>query len=313
LSAGDQRVEEALHKFVREHSVKSKGALSLVLVLTRDFAKTGAPIDPDNFLTAKGGQVKGLGGARIKAILEEHGISRKLSSEGSRTSRGSIERMRAYAELCNSLAPMTVEDWQEAEAFWIARVREYFASQPIRIPGDRSLSLQELVRKALSEAHARQRQTPGTMYEGIVLQHLVGAKLQLAAPEVEIEHHSVSQADEGTNRAGDFVLNETAVHVSVSPSRELFSRCRENLDAGLRCVVVTAGDGVKAAEVNARQADVESKIDIWEIGQFISTNICEWSGFREENRRIELHRLVDIYNGLVEQYEGDPSLRLEIQ
>lgn len=306
-------LEEALRRFTEENRVRTKGWLSVVVTLTRDFAKVGLPIDSASFKTEKKGQVKGLGGARLKKLLAEHGVQRRLTSEGGRTSRASIHNMEAYAAFCNSLGSLSKADWDQIEQYWIARVQDYFSSEPIRIPGDRSVSLQEVVRKALGEAHRRQQFSPGATYEGSVLQHLVGAKLETACPGVELEHHPVSQADEGTSRPGDFLIHETAIHVSISPSMALMEKCKANLESGLRCVVVTAGDAVKAAEVNARQYGIENRIEIWEVAQFVSTNISEWSGFQSENLRVELERLLDTYNRLVDEHEGDPSLRLEFQ
>ncbi len=42
----------------------------------------GLPLDPDQLLTEGGGQVLGLGRSTVQAILERHGVTRVLASEG---------------------------------------------------------------------------------------------------------------------------------------------------------------------------------------------------------------------------------------
>ena len=71
----------------QEDRVMGKGSLSAALVLTRSFSGDVLPINPEDYKTKKEGQVKGLGGGRVKAILKEHGITRLLAKEGGRTNR----------------------------------------------------------------------------------------------------------------------------------------------------------------------------------------------------------------------------------
>lgn len=61
--------------------------------------------------------------------------------------------------------------------------------------------LEDLVEQAVK----RQQQSPGSTYVGAILQHIVGAKLELALPDTKIEHHGYSVADKAT-RSGDFDL-----------------------------------------------------------------------------------------------------------
>ncbi len=91
--------EQALQEFDATHIGLSKGSLSFVLIITRMLSKKKFPIDPDDFRTAKEGQVAGLGGSAIRKILKEYGIERTLSDEGGRTSRGNMGRLRAYVEV----------------------------------------------------------------------------------------------------------------------------------------------------------------------------------------------------------------------
>lgn len=85
--------EERLKAFQAENHITTKGPLSLVVQFTRMVRDKAFPLNSDDFQTSSKGQVAGLGGANLKKILKEHGITQQLSSEGGRTSRGSMGLM----------------------------------------------------------------------------------------------------------------------------------------------------------------------------------------------------------------------------
>jgi Domain of unknown function (DUF4928) len=152
----------------------------VALVMTQQARVNGLPLDSAGLLTEGGGQVFGLGKSAVQSILQRHGISRVLASEGGRTSRGSIGNMREYVALLNQLHAEGRADLDAIEAFWIARVHEFFAAKPFRIRLDASRSLRTVVRDVLDQAEDRQKTTPGVYYAGAVMQHMVGAKLDCA-------------------------------------------------------------------------------------------------------------------------------------
>ncbi len=88
------KLSARLEEFAREKSFQGKGPLCVALVITRR-AKEGLPLNPERLLAAKGTQVAGLGRSQVQAVLADHGITRLLAAEGGRTSRGSVENMRA--------------------------------------------------------------------------------------------------------------------------------------------------------------------------------------------------------------------------
>src|SRR4051812_33070679 len=114
----DPRQRAALKNFDKLHIGLSKGSLSFALVVTRILKSKTFPVSVDDFVTAKEGQVKGLGGGAVRKILKEYGIDRTLSDEGGRTSRGNMGRLRAYTDVLNTLSKQKVLDLDEAELFW---------------------------------------------------------------------------------------------------------------------------------------------------------------------------------------------------
>lgn len=307
----DVRQKTALEEFDVKHIGLSKGALSFALIITRNLKAKQFPVAADEFRTAQEGQVAGLGGGAVRKMLKEHGIERVLSDEGGRTSRGNMGRLRAYLDVLNTLWRDGALDLEEAERFWVARVHTYFDSQPFTFKLDPLKSLRYAVRQLFGQAAARQREVKGTMYVGAVMQHLVGAKLDTVS-KGKVDHHGFSVADAPSNRSGDFSIGDIAIHVTTAPTEALIRKCRSNLESGLRPIIVTTEDGVGGAKALAKQGDLEDRIDVIEIEQFIATNIYEWSKFARDERQISLRRLIERYNEIVAECESDPSLRIEL-
>jgi hypothetical protein len=301
-----------LQAFDETHIGLSKGSLSLALILTRNAQTKNFPLRSSDFLAPRGGQVAGLGGAAVKKILSEHGVTRILSSEGGRTSRGNIERMNAYIEVLNSLHKSSQLDLPGAEKYWVERTLAYFDAQPFTFKLDPSLSLRSCVRNLLAQAVARQREVFGTMYAGAVMQHLVGAKLDYVT-KGDVKHHGVAVADAPSARAGDFLLGDVAIHVTTAPGEALIRKCQGNLSSGLRPLVVTTEDGVGGTRALAKQAGVDDRVDVIEIEQFIATNVYEWSTFAKGGRPTAVREIIDRYNRIIGECETDPSLRIEFE
>jgi hypothetical protein len=76
--------------------------------------------------------------------------------------------------------------------------------------------------------------------------------------------------------------------------------------------VVTTPDGLAAAQSSAKLAEIEQRVDIIEAGQFIATNIYEWSKFKPEGRKLTVEKLIDSYNEIIEASETDPSLKITV-
>lgn len=297
-----------IEEFRKSHRVNTKGNLAAVLQLNRAFSKDKLPINTNDYLTGKEGQVKGLSGDNCQGILEEYHIKRILASEGGRTSRGTMGLMKDYAALINKAWP-SAEDFSVIEQFWIDRIRKFFNSKPFKLESDDSLSITAAVGYLLEQAKKRQKENPGTMYEGTVLQQLVAAKLSIIMPEVEMNGASV--ADDPTGRGGDFNIGDAAIHCTTAPATLLMEKCKRNIKNGLHPIIITVKDRVKTAWDLAADMDFAERLEVWDIQAFLSTNVHEHGHFDKDARKAMLSELVAAYNKIIDKYENDPSLRIE--
>lgn len=312
----DPKLREFLDSYRSEEKIRTKGPLSVVLQVTdelKGYNNVPAQFE-DTMLTDKGGQVQGLSGTRVSTILQRHGIQRPLSREGGRTSRGSIATVKSYLKCLRQIDSQRLFCVDAIEEYWVEKVKEFFAADPFKISQDASQSIRLVIRDLLNQAVERQKEVPGTQYAGAVLQHLVGAKLELVYGQGHVGHNSFSTSDFQKNRAGDFDIENTAIHVTTAPSEAVLQKCVQNIQQGLRPILLTRGGAqVSAAEVMSQSAGIEDRIDILDAEQFLSANLHEHGRFNDAGRRDAMYRLIDGYNQIIDRYETDPSLRIQFR
>ena len=306
-----EETKESLKPFQAENDVFSKGKLSFVIQFTRMVKDKKFPLHVSDFQTDSKGQVSGIGGGNLKKILKEHGITRQLTSEGGRTSRGSMGLMMAYVTFLNALYDKKKVNLDEAENFWAEEVRQFFNNQPFILSADSSKTIRANLDDLFEQAKKRERQNKGTRYLGIMLQHLVAAKLQVILPEGTFSIHGASVADAQTDRTGDFVINNTSIHCTTMPGDLLMEKCKTNISAGSRPVIITIYDRVHTAMTLVEDAGLAGRVEIWDIQQFLSSNVLEHSLFEDGSRNTALGDIIERYNKIIEAVETDPSLRIE--
>jgi len=292
--------------------IGNKGPLCVALVITRTAAKQGLPIDPAKLVTTAQGQVLGLGKSAVQSILGDYGVTKVLAAEGGRTSRGSIGNMQDYVAFLNKECRVAGFDIKEAEQWWVERVREYFESSPLKLKIDTGATLKASLVGIFDEAKRRQSENRGSTVLGAVMQHLVGAKLETLYSDHPIRHNGYSVADSPTGRAGDFEMGDCVIHVTTAPAVQLIQKCRENLDRGLRPLIISTQAGAAMAENLADQDGISRRIEVLDITQFLVSNMLEWTGFEGSRRRNTFEELIARYNVIVEICETDPSLKIEV-
>jgi hypothetical protein len=301
-----------LTAFRDEKQIVNVGALGTVLVITRKAKKTDFPLNPDGLITDGGGQVKGLSGRSINKILKEHGVNNQVGTESGRTSRGTPNLARAYADFLNDLKTQDLAHIDKIEAWWVARFVDYFNTKPFKLNYDQSKTLVSVLRNLLDQAIDRQRKTPGKTYVGAVLQHLVGAKLELALPDIQITHNGFSVADIVSDRSGDFAIDNAIIHCTTAPSEALMQKCKANIETGKHPIILTISKMIGAAEAKTEELGIDGRVEIMDALQFLACNLYEMSLFKAAQRKITIDKLIEKYNEIVSIHESDASLRIEV-
>lgn len=322
------QVEKTLHQAILNHFLEAAEAwyeshrqqdgkvntntLTTGLVVSR-MIRDGLPITSDRLVSRNKSQVRGMSGKSVAGILSDHGENRVFTREGGRTSRGTLPKAQELANVINSLSESDIagaapeEVSYVLEGFFTEKTRrDFFDKQRIKVDIDPQKPVAQVINDILSAASERSDKPTGA-----VLQHLVGAKLELRFPDVEIGRDQASAADVQTNRAGDFQVGTTAFHVTVSPMEKLMDRCRDNLRHGLRPVVLVPVGRVSAASQITEIADLHDRVSVVEGESFIGTNIEEIASYEGDRIRESLARLIRRYNQRIEAVEVDQSLRID--
>ena len=185
-------------------------------------------------------------------------------------------------------------------------------SKPLRLRVDPSKSLRHIIRELITAALDRQKESLGMMIAGAVVEHLVGAKLEIALPDVTIRHKGFAVTDAPSGGKGDFLVGNSAIHVTTAPTEALLRKCSRNLGENLRPIVITTEIGAGGAEALAANAGILDKVDILEIEQFMATNVYKWSRFVQEKRAVTIGELVEAYNRIIDECETDHSLKISL-
>jgi len=282
------------------------------LIVSRMMAE-GIPIDDARLYSDGKSQVRGLSGSTISKILEQHGETRIFTREGGRTSRGTINLAAAFRDVLNSVqlqenvtvntAPISYQ----LEEFFTRCVRlDYFDKQRITVEIDHTKPVSSVISDILKAAAERSDKPTGA-----VLQHLIGAKLQLRFPDITIGNDRANAADMHTDREGDFQVGTTAFHVTTAPMEKLISRCVENKRAGYRPIILTLESKVLAARQMADNVGMSEQISVQAAENFVGNNIEEIAVFDGDKIREGLARLIRTYNERINRIEVDKSLMID--
>jgi hypothetical protein len=177
---------------------------------------------------------------------------------------------------------------------------------------DTCKSLRANINDLLEQANEMQATGGGTNYVGAMLQHLVGAKLDVVLGPGKIHHHGFSVADHSTDRKGDYQVEAVAIHVTTHPTEALVRKCGENIKAGLKPLIVTHGEAVRPAEFILATFELKDRVDVLDAAQFLTANVYERSLFKAAECKVTLTALLARYNAIVDECETDPSLRIKL-
>ena len=186
----------------------------------------------------------------------------------------------------------------------VGKVLEFHNRERLKVVHDASKSTWQAVHDLLAIARE-------TGKEGPVAQYLVGAKLQLRFPDVEIRNGSYSTSDDQSGRPGDFQVGDTAFHVTVAPMLALYEKCKRNIDQGFRAYLLVPDRSLVGARQNV-EAMMQGQVSVESIESFVGQNVEELSTFSRNKLIDEFGRLLQTYNKRVNEVEADKSMLIEI-
>lgn len=297
-------------KVVKANEGPANGSIATALVVLARLQNEEYNLDFRAHLAEGGMQIKGASGAAVSAILKKFGEERPFAKEGGRTNRGGPAEIKSLLvtlgklNLENETQDTRNEVLHAMIQFLVYRVKDFHNRQKIKLTFNPALSTWHIVHNLLAEATAEGK-------AGYVAQHLVGAKLELRFPNIEVSNEGGSTADLQTQRPGDFLIGHTAFHVTVAPMPPVFEKCRHNISQGFKPFLLVPDSKLIGARQIAEQTS-DQQIAVESIESFISQNINEISSFDKDQLSGSFKELVLIYNRRIDEVETDKSLMIEL-
>lgn len=287
----------------------AKGSLAVGLVLLNRLKST-FDLELESHLAPGGAQIQGASGSALRVILEEFGETRAFVSEGGRTNRGTPA---IAAGLLKALGVAQLDEMEDRERrevltamqeILVQSVREFHSKQRLKPVFDPAKSTRQFIADLLALAEETGKRGP-------VAQYLVGAKLKLRFPKMDVRNESYSAADNPSGQPGDFVVGDATFHVTVAPMQGHFDKCRRNLLDGRRVFLLVPDAILAGARQNAELA-AAGGIAVESIESFVGQNVEELSIFSHDRLRDGLRTLLETYNERVNAVEIDKSMMVEI-
>ena len=315
IAAALDRAIDDWYETHRTETGVNRNVMAVGLIMCEHMG-THFPLDEARWFS--GSQIRLLSGPRINKILARHGETRSLASEGGRTSRGSQELARGFEAAVNSSTAaeafgaagrdVRADVINSLQAAMVERIQaDFFDKERLRIEYRSHEPTNAAVRQLLDAASRR-----GGNATGAVAQHVVGAALCLHYPDMAIDNHSYTTADEQTGRVGDFVVENAALHVTTAPGEALMRKCSANLALDLLPIVLTLRERVSAAEGLAGNFDIADLISVRNVVDFVADAVDIPAQYMRDQMAARLRGLLDTYNTRVAAAEPDPSLQVEI-
>lgn len=290
-------------------SAPAKGTIAVGLVLLERL-KTNFDLDLASHLAPGGAQIQGASGAAVKNILAAFGETRPFVSEGGRTNRGTpaiaeslLNAIRAAGleALPDDERRTALDDLQE---MLVEKVREFHNQERLKPIYDPSQSTRQFISDLLALAEETGKLPP-------VAQYLVGAKLQLRFPEMEVRNESYSAADAPSGQPGDFVVGDTTFHVTVAPTPGHYEKCKRNLQEGRRVFLLVPDSVLAGTRQNAELA-APGQIAVESIESFVANFIELKAQFSAVTVESLIWQLCEQFNALVAKWTPDEWLTLKV-
>lgn len=285
------------------------GFMATMIKVSVHAGKRDLPLSEDSIITGGGGQVVGSG-AHVPTVVQDYGISRFQSSESGRTSRATVGYAKDYMHFLNDLHnKIGPYDLSIVILYWVKAVRSYLEREPIQVKLNGRATSDNHITAILHAAKDREKNFAGETIVGTVLQHLVGAVLELTGSPV-VHSHS-NKADVQYARNGDFDFTDSVWHVTSAPSEGLIQKCGQNIKGGWDPIILTIDSKVQAAVGLLENASLDERVQVLSAQQFLS-GYLSIEDTRSDTNKIGINDLINKYNEIIELYEKDLSRRIEL-
>lgn len=277
-------------------------------IVVLDHLRQQCPVARDDVIS-QGGEIKGARSGLVP-ILARYGIANTYLKEAT-TRQVHQDGQRLFEEFDwgRKLTGLNSEDrdqlLQELIQTLVQYATDWLRRQNLKLDIDRRQAPATWVHTIVESAQQRSN--------GIVEQHLVGAKLARRFRGIVVPNNPAHAADVQTTREGDFRILNVVYHVTASPSRNVIQKCSTNIRAGLTPILLVPREQENKARALAEDERIDKELTIVSLEDFVSLNIIELATEESKDFFGVLKEIVDTYNQRLQQVETDLSLQITVR
>lgn len=298
-----------LRTYAQNNNLPAKGTVAGALVVLERLKNT-YQLDVKEHVTKAGSQIAGAGKGSTQRILARFGENRAFLEEAGRTNRGLINEVSQLLVALEraELEHISIDERNDVlttvQQWLVDKVGEYFNRQRVTFTYQSHNTSWQAIHELLQQAKSVGK-------EGPVAQYLIGAKLALRFPDLDIRNDSYSTSDTQSGLPGDFQVKKMVFHVTVSPMPSHFDKCKTNLLQGYHPNLVVPYRLFVGTRQNADNV-APGQINVRSFEDFVSQNLDELCAVSEGEVVSGFRRLLDVYNQRVDRIETDKSMLIEI-
>jgi hypothetical protein len=288
----------------------AKGTIAAALIVLERL-RGNCDLSIEAHLAEGEAQIAGLSLSSLRKILQRFDETREFPSEGGRTNRGNNKPVRQLLDRLKQSGLGDLPDQKrsdcidEMQRFLVESLDAYYKLERIRFDFDAAKPARGLIGDILSKAQDRNQGGP-------MAQHLIGAKLAIRFPHIQIGNFTYSAADEQSGRSGDFRVGKTVFHVTIAPTMGHIARCAKNIQDGLGVFLIVNDTKLTTAKALLGTKGLEEKVAVESVESFVGQNISELAEFAPDKFSEKLAELLREYNRRASAVETDRSLLIEI-
>lgn len=263
----------------------------------------------DDLLSKKKGQLKGCSKNAIQEILDRFGThDRVYLKEGGRTNRKQLPAAKDLFRRLNEsgLASLAPEDRHRITRklqnhLYESEVLPWYQRQGVdlQVPVGTNPYRMGSILEGCVASHPS---------AGAMLQHIVAAFLSVTSNK-PLPVLPASASDASTSRSGDFEVESTVFHVTVSPGQLLIEKCVQNVSDGLLPVVISLNNRKEAARQLLANARIENHSAVLCLCDWFGSQLQSAGGYSEASWRPLMRRVLAEYNLRVLHAERDRGLQ----
>ena len=305
-----QESRQILDKWVASCTRKrrvSKNTISVGIVVF-DRLRKKCPVSRDDVIS-EGGEVKGSRSG-LGNILEAYGLpANYLKEVATRQGHQDGQRLLDTFEWGEKLARLPDDERDnvllELIESLLHKAREQLNREHLKLDINRRQAPTTWVRLIVETARHSS--------DGVVEQHLVGAKLERRFKNMAVPNYPAHAGDRQTAREGDFTVSRLVYHVTANPSRNVIQKCAENIRSSLHPILLIPSEQETRAKVLAQDEGIDMELTIISIEDFVALNIIELATDENKNFFSILKEIVQIYNRRLKEVETDFSMQIEVR